>query len=44
MTNDYCKQCVFWIMDNCRGLETEGKCPDLETYEDWDNLDSCIEH
>lgn len=43
MTNDYCKQCVFWIFGKCLGLEVEGTCPDVKLFENWYILDSCIE-
>lgn len=42
MTCDMCKDCVFWVMAKCDGLQKPETCLDRETYQDWDNLDSCI--
>ena len=42
MTADYCKDCVFWIMARCDGMEDPSSCWDKETYDDWDYLDELV--
>lgn len=42
MTADYCKDCVWWIMARCYGMEDPSSCRDKETYEDWDLLDDML--
>lgn len=36
-----CKDCIWWITDKCDGEKEP--CKYLETYEDWDKLDSLVE-
>lgn len=42
MTADYCKKCVWWILNRCDGMEKPTSCPHIETYEDWENLDEMV--
>lgn len=42
MTADYCKDCVFWILKRCDGMEDPSSCWDKETYDDWDLLEDMV--
>lgn len=44
MTANYCKDCVWWIMNRCDGMEDITSCCDKDTYEDWDNLDKLVDY
>lgn len=39
---DICKNCVFWVLNQCSGDVTDGDCGSFEGYVDWDNLDDCV--
>lgn len=42
MIADYCKVCVWWIMNRCDGTDSPDICRYRETYDDWDQSEELL--